>query len=447
MKTSFVLPLFLLIFSGAASSAQNMITIFDKILFYDGYAATVTHPVPPGVIRHRNTLCAIKLTDQQLQSIGDTMVIHVIIKAACDNYDRIGTVHLAFVPKGATTYHRDSVSRIEIARFITPFMNKNRMPDTVPYRFEANNIALMLRDADIRSQYDIWGELQVSGVPYAANKEVFGCAGRNDVFYGSLFFETGIPAPAEAHHVLMPLSFHAVFNNYDSNATDEVGKTEKTISFTLDQDLTDAAFFLITSNHGANSGGEEYNRRNHFVYFNDSQIHQYKPGSPTCEPFRKYNTQANGIYGPSPRTDAEWQSFSNWCPGDVIPIRRLNLGPLSAGTHTFKIAVPDARFNGGQGSIPLSLYLQGKTQGLLSVADQPVPEIQIYPNPASDKVYIRSAAPVSVSVHSMDGRIVARHKYAEQITIGHLPEGVYIIHVQDSAGMIMKTEKLLKAGR
>ncbi len=71
------------------------------------------------VIRHRNDLYARKLTDQELQSIGNTSTMNVTIKASCDNHDRIGNVNLALVPKGATSYKPDSVSRIEIGRYIT----------------------------------------------------------------------------------------------------------------------------------------------------------------------------------------------------------------------------------------------------------------------------------------------------------------------------------------
>jgi hypothetical protein len=92
----------------------------------------------------------------------------------------------------------------------------------------------------------------------------------------------------------------------------------------------------------------------------------YKPGRLTCEPFRIYNTQANGIYGLTPRTPSQWQSFSNWCPGDVIDIRRINLGPVTAGSHTFMIRVPTAVFVGAQGNFPLSLYLHGTTSGVLT---------------------------------------------------------------------------------
>ena len=73
-----------------------------------------------------------------------------------------------------------------------------------------------------------------------------------------------------------------------------------------------------------------------------------------------YNTQANGIYGPTPRSDDEWQSFSNWCPGDKIDIRVIPCGALTAGAHHFVIDVPDAIFAGDEGNIPLSLYLQAR---------------------------------------------------------------------------------------
>jgi len=87
---------------------------------------------------------------------------------------------------------------------------------------------------------------------------------------------------------------------------------------------------------------------------------QYKPGRTSCEPFRPYNTQGNGIYGQFARADEEWQSFSNWCPGDVIDTRIVELGAVKAGAHEFVIDVPDATFAGGQGDFPFSLYVQAQ---------------------------------------------------------------------------------------
>src|SRR5690606_26749076 len=98
----------------------------------------------------------------------------------------------------------------------------------------------------------------------------------------------------------------------------------------------------------------------HFVYVDGELVLQYKPGRESCEPFRKYNTQGNGIYGPSARSDEEWQSFSNWCPGDIIDTRVIPLGPLAAGAHEFVIDVPDATFADMQGNFPFSLYVQAQ---------------------------------------------------------------------------------------
>lgn len=454
-KTLQFLTLCFLAFTTGTAHSQTTMQFFNKVLFFDGYAGLVSDSLynaksplslPAGLIRHRNDLYATKISDAQLAAIGSTLVMNVTIKASCDNYDRIGNVNLALVPKGATTYNPDEVGRIEVGRYITPFMNKNIMPDTVPYSYNVNNVAQLLKETSITSLYDIWIELEVFGVPYAAQNEVSGCSGRNDVFFGSLEFVTNTPAPAGNTNVLLPLSFKKNLNNYDSTATDQVGTTQKTINFNLGTALSDAVFVLITSNHGANSGGEEYNRRNHFVYLNGSEVLTYKPGSTSCEPFRKYNTQGNGIYSPSPRTDAQWQSFSNWCPGDVISTRIIPLGPLAAGAHSFRIEVPDAVFNQGQGNIPLSLYLQGKTSGTIlavhEVADNDI-HATIYPNPSSDVFTIQTEEQVtSVAVFNLLGQKVFSGRQ-KQINISNLPSGMYWAQINFDRDKSL-TRKLIK---
>ncbi|MFT3911261.1 MAG: peptide-N-glycosidase F-related protein [Ferruginibacter sp.] len=361
MKRIFLLVL-LIAAQQYAHAQTTTIHVFDTLLFFDGYAATVAGPAPPeGIIRHRNDLYARKLTDKELASIGSTLHMKVTVKAACDNYDRIGNVNMALVPKGSATYIPADVPRIEIGRYITPFINKNKTPNSASYDYDINNIASLLKESSIISNYDIWIELELFGVPYAANKEVAGCAGRNDVYYGSLEFTTNGRVPVQSNNVLIPIVFKQDLNNYKSTGTDTIGKTTKTISFNVPRDLNDAVLFLITSNHGANEGGEEYNRRDHFVYFDNALMLTYKPGRPSCEPFRILNSQGNGIYEAKPKDDKEWQSFSNWCPGDKIDIHRIELGHVPAEVHYFKISVPDAVFAGGEGYIPLSVYLQGKT--------------------------------------------------------------------------------------
>ncbi|MBB6498827.1 peptide-N-glycosidase F-related protein [Pedobacter cryoconitis] len=341
-----------------ALTTGGTLRVFDQILFYDGYAATVSEPVPEGVIRVNNAKYVKKLTTTQLESIGNGLQLKVTIKASCDNYDRIGYAGLALVKKDAV-YSDGDAKHLEIGRFITPFMNKNKKPDEVPYLFSVDNLAAILKDPAVNAAYDLYLELSVFGVPYAANKEIAGCAGRNDVFFGTLdLISTTGSVTVNPAVSLEPMSFNQSINNYDN--TDVAGKTVKSITVNLATAVKAAKLYLITSNHGANAGGEEYNRRDHFVYFDNTLKLTYKPGGKSCEPYRPVNTQGNGIYGSTPKTTAQWASFSNWCPGDAIPIRVISLGDLTAGSHTFKIEVPDAVFKDKQGYIPLSVYLQGE---------------------------------------------------------------------------------------
>jgi hypothetical protein len=339
---------------------EAVIKLLEDIIFYDGYAATVDEPIPEGVIRHSNALVATPFTDEHAAQIQKTLQIGVIVGARCDNYDRIGGVNLALVPKGAATYVPADVQRIELARFITPFMDMNRDPKSVVYQYDAGNVVPILKDEALRAEYDLWFELAIFGVPYAANTEIAGCADRIDTQSGTLLLHTDSTQEAQEFTTLLPLAISQSFNNYGEGASDMVGTTRKTIEFTLAQDTSETQLVLITSNHGANEGGEEYIRRDHFVYVDDMLALTYKPGRTSCEPFRPFNTQGNGIYGPTPRSDEEWQSFSNWCPGDVIDTRIVPLGAFKAGKHEFVIDVPDAMFAGGQGDFPLSLYVQAK---------------------------------------------------------------------------------------
>lgn len=367
MKKSLLLklPILVLLLLAQLGISQNSLTVFDQILFYDGYAGLVAEadlyePIPPEVLRHSNSNYAIKLTDSQLDAVGNKMTAEITLKAACDNYDRIANVYLAFVPKGETTYNSADVDRIEIGRYITPFMNKNRAPMEVPYAFTIDNVAEIFHDQNLRANFDIWVELAVFGVPYAAQTEVAGCAGRIDTFHGTLTFnseeDSGQTYPNS--DFVKTLSCNEYLNNY--NGTDVPGETTKIINFDLPETVENVTLYLITSNHGANAGGEEYERREHFLYLDDNLVYQYIPGGKSCEPYRQYNTQSNGIYQGSPQSTRRWLSFSNWCPGDVIPNREVNLGTLSAGQHTIKLDVPDAVFAAGEGYIPVSMYLQNR---------------------------------------------------------------------------------------
>lgn len=358
---------------------------FDHVLFHDVYAGTVSEevsPVPEGTLRLNNSRYARRIPAADLAQMGSSLRLEVTLNPSCDNYDRIANVSLALLPKGTERYNDGdngflgrlgsvdpSIRRIEIGRFITPFMDKNKSVQEVPYSWDISFVAPMMHDAALLDTTDIWIELTVEGVPYAANTQISGCSGRNDVFFASAQIVSEGSQPA-ARTLVQPFVYQRYLNNYQEGHTDENGTTTAHYTVHLDEPLEDALFVFVSSNHGANSGGEEYIRRLHYVFVNEWMAMVYRPGRQSCEPFRQYNTQSNGIYGGSVQSDESWQSFSNWCPGDVIDNRIIRLGALAPGDYDFRMLVPDAVFNGKEGYFPFSLTFFGLAQGTFNGLDQ-----------------------------------------------------------------------------
>lgn len=341
--------------------------------------------MPEGIYRINNSRLTTRLPWSDLDQMGDSIGLEVTIHALCDNYDRIGSVALVLLPKDSLFYSDclnkkpngnsylgrlgdtdPSIRRIEIARYITPFMDMNKGVD-VPYRWNVSFLAPLFHDPVLRDSMNLWLEFHLEGVPYAANSQIKGCQGRNDVFAGTLeLVSEGTPTPTAQQTVCMPLVYERYLNSYQTGHSDEEGTTVAHYRVHLDEPLSDAMFLMISSNHGANANGEEYNRRLHYVWVNEWMASVFRPGRSSCEPFRRYNTQSNGIYGRNEMSDAEWQEFSNWCPGDAIDNRIIHLGALAEGDYDFRLLVPDAVFSGGEGYFPFSLTFFGLKDGNFS---------------------------------------------------------------------------------
>jgi hypothetical protein len=346
------------IIQAKANQADSLkLTVFENVVYYDGYAQLVPLTVKDGLFRS-NTSYTRKLSADEIITLtkGDVKM-QVDLKAACDNYDRLADVSLLFVERGES--YTKAVKQIEIGRYITPFMDMNKQPNIRPYFWEVTAIGNVLRNVAATKKFDIYIQMNVFGVPYAAQKQVKGCEGKNDVFIGNLYF-TVFPSKnkLKTDYQLSAIAYQDSLSNYKS--TDTLGKTTKTYSFKIEKDLKELQLFIISSNHGANRNGEEYNRRMHYVYLDGALIFKYMPGENTCEPYRQYNTQSNGIYGKTVKTDEQWQKFSNWCPGAVIPLRKIAVSKLKKGVHQLRIAVPDARFENKEGTIPISAYFIGR---------------------------------------------------------------------------------------
>ncbi|PWN70602.1 hypothetical protein C1631_011630 [Chryseobacterium phosphatilyticum] len=418
-----------ILFAGLAKS-QTVTPVITQAIYYDGYAATVSQPVPPGLIRLGNTRYSRKLTDNELDSFQAKITMNVKIGALCDNYDRLGEVYLTLVPKSQTSYTMNdpNIKRIEVARYITPFMNKNILPTEVPYTYDVSNLYSVFHDTQLRSTYDIYMELEVFGVPYAANSQVAGCSGRNDVFTGTLTLSSNNTATASNYNTLVPILTYNTLNNY--NSTDVAGETVRITTFNLPNPVTDARFFVISTPHGANSGGEEYVRRQNYTYLDNVQMLTYTPGGISCEPYRMYNTQGNGIYGSTPKTEAQWTSWNNWCPGNSVPIRTFTVANMTAGNHTLKHTIPTAVFKDKKGDVMLSVYMQGKSTTTLNVKDVKTIDVNIYPNPTSDFINIKSKVEIaSLTLYSMSGKKLSETHKENKINISAYATGSYLLNI------------------
>ena len=355
-------------------SEVHKVTIFDTVLSYAGPDGdNYKDPSPnPLLLRHSAAAYATKIRPEELAKLGSDLQIKLNIKYGCATYDASMNIDLVLVPKNSTVYSRLSDSnarftnkkmpRFEIARGITPFMNRDQGITQAPYTWSIGHLAKTLRDQDLQSKYDFWIEASMPGALGEAEKQIASCKGAalNEGLWVSadlVSYSSYIP---EGKSVIVPIDAHRHLTSDPNRTPSDVSFTseggvigEYTTTFTVDQNLSDARFFLITSKHGAAAGGEEYIRRAHNIYLDGKLIKQYTPGD-SCEPYRKYNTMANGIYGPIPHF--MWYFWSNWCPGAPIPTRVLAVGDLAAGSHTIRLSVPGMT---DKGAVDFSVYLKG----------------------------------------------------------------------------------------
>jgi len=90
--------------------------------------------------------------------------------------------------------------------------------------------------------------------------------------------------------------------------------------------------------------------------------------------------------------------------------------------------------------------------GIRSAADEGVKmindadNIKIYPNPAQNMVHVDAAMEVRALITTIEGRTVIDQSSAKDIDLSQVPDGVYIIKLFNTDGVLVRTDKLVKAG-
>jgi len=105
---------------------------------------------------------------------------------------------------------------------------------------------------------------------------------------------------------------------------------------------------------------------------------------------------------------------------------------------SYRVVVTDS--NGCENtSAPVAYATWMGVGGVATAAD-----VHVYPNPATDVVYIDAGNNVKAMISSMDGKMLMEQENVKSINIGKLPAGIYMLSLYDQAGVKIMVEKLTK---
>lgn len=71
-------------------------------------------------------------------------------------------------------------------------------------------------------------------------------------------------------------------------------------------------------------------------------------------------------------------------------------------------------------------------------------QITVYPNPAQDMVYIKAPIAVNAKLTGIEGKVLKNIKNASHVAVGDLAAGIYLLHISDKNGNVLKVEKLIR---
>src|SRR5690606_19772484 len=71
-------------------------------------------------------------------------------------------------------------------------------------------------------------------------------------------------------------------------------------------------------------------------------------------------------------------------------------------------------------------------------------QVRVYPNPTSDLINIQSPVEVNILLTNAVGKVIRYVPGASQINLSDLAAGLYLLHITDVQGHLIKVEKVLR---
>ncbi|MBK8946861.1 MAG: peptide-N-glycosidase [Ignavibacteriae bacterium] len=116
------------------------------------------------------------------------------------------------------------------------------------------------------------------------------------------------------------------------------------VSVNIPVGLENMKLKFTSTGHGGWENGDEFNKKLNEIFIDDKLIYSFIPWRDDCGTFRLSNPSSGNFENGLSSSDL---SRSNWCPGTVTVPVEIDLSNLSAGKHTFKIAIPIGEKEGG----------------------------------------------------------------------------------------------------
>ena len=295
--------------------------------------------------------------------------LNVTVTSAGDPWDKSGTL-FAMADKAGREYlgrmlegddadsprfagivrEGDRLPALEWMRFITPFgvghfSHTERADayrpaavaawaDSVSWQADLSSLQPWMADADtlwVGAYIDTW------------TAEGYALSARLDMR------ESELPCDWAPSHAISPL-FNTTKLAHDQRPFTQLPDSALQVSFDLEH-ASDVDLLFLTTGHGGHAGGDEFTEQPHIVMMDGDTVDAWTPWRNDCGAFRRFNPTSG--FWPSTyvlggdtleeRVASSDLSRSNWCPGDQVKPRRIQLGHLDAGHHTLTVAVPDAQ--------------------------------------------------------------------------------------------------------
>jgi sugar lactone lactonase YvrE len=136
-------------------------------------------------------------------------------------------------------------------------------------------------------------------------------------------------------------------------------------------------------------------------------------------------------------TDDYYDSYQWLISGQpIVTATGASYQPDTVGSYS--VTVTDSN---GCTSTSSSYQVNELTSGVKIIDAQ---NIAIYPNPATQQVYISGPTDIRVMLRGLDGRLLYRMEQSGMMDISVLPEGIYLLQVYGVDGQMLKNERLIK---